>query len=324
MDESCEYLNNYIADIGVKLHEQFLNDPQPREYENIYNREGSYDDIIFDRDDILRVVNSIDVHKSSGIEYLPTFVLKDCFIVLLDQLVYLFNQSMALGTFPDSWKTATVTPIPKTGDLNLVTNWRPISIVPLIGKMMENLSCNSILNSYLEANDMLCDEQYGFRKSRSTGTSIFKYVKFITENMNVNNIVGSIYIDFARAFDSINHVRLIEKLVDMGIPWNLLLWIEDYLSNRNVHSKVNNCISLSRPMLCGVPQGSILGPTLFLCYINDLILVSRGFGVNVSLYADDAVLYGSDNDHSRLKSRLETLLSIVIKWSQDNHINLNI
>ena len=142
--------------------------------------------------------------------------------MVIDQLVYLFNQSIVLGTFPDSWKIATVTPIPKSGDLNLVNNWLPILIIPLIGKMMERL-CNTILNNYLDVNDILVDEQYGFRKNRSTSLSIFNYVKVITENMNVNKPLGSICVDFARAFDSINHARLIEKLTDMGIPWNLLL-----------------------------------------------------------------------------------------------------
>ena len=88
-------------------------------------------------------------------------------MVILDQLVYLFNQSISLGTFPESWKIATITPIPKTGDLSRVTNWRPISIIPLKGEMMESL-CNSFLNNYLDVNNLICDEQYGFRKNRST------------------------------------------------------------------------------------------------------------------------------------------------------------
>ena len=167
-----------------------------QEYPKTYNLNCSDEEIVFTRDDILNVVNNIDVYKGSGIDYLPSFILKDCFMAILDQLVYLFNQLIALSTFHDSWKIATVTPIPKSGDLTLVYNWRPISIIPLIGKMMEQL-CSSILNSYLDVNDILVDEQYGFRKNRSTGLSIFNYVRFITEKMNINRLVGSIYVDFA-------------------------------------------------------------------------------------------------------------------------------
>ena len=149
LTDSCEFMNNYIADIGVNLHTQFNQNPidieyaktynressEETEFAKIYNLESSEEDFVFTCDDILDVVNSIDVHKSSGIDYFPTFVLKDCFSVLLDQLTYLFNQSIALGTFPDSWKVATVTRIPKAGHLSQVKNWRPISIIPLIGKI---------------------------------------------------------------------------------------------------------------------------------------------------------------------------------------------
>ena len=123
-------------------------------------------------------------------------MLKDCFNVLIEQLTYMFNQSITLGKFPDCWKLSTVTPIPKCGDLSSVGNWRPISIIPLVCKLMEKL-CNDLLNNYFETVNILSDNQYGFRKGRSTGLAIFNYVKYITDEMNSRNMVGSIYIDFA-------------------------------------------------------------------------------------------------------------------------------
>ena len=142
--------------------------------------------------------------------------------------------------------------------------------------------------------------------------------------MSTNGPVGAIYVDFARAFDFINYARLVEKLIDMGIPWKLLYWIENYSGNRNIHTKLNNCISSTRGLLCGVPQGSILGPTLFNYYINDLMLGMRGTDTNISLYADDAVLFCSNKNSARLKMRIETLLSKILKWSRSNYINLNV
>ena len=210
--------------------------------------------------------------------------------------------------------------------MNFTLSWmgcKTLRSHDLIGKMMENLF-NSALNGYLETNNILVDEQYGFRKNRSTSLSIFNYVKFISENLNFNRLVGAIYVDFARAFDSINHFRLIKKLTDMGVPWKLVFWIEDYLSNRSIRTKLNNCTSSSRGLLCGVPQGSILGPTLFNCYINDLVLTVRGIDTNISMYADDPVLFCTDTNCERLKSRLETLLSKVLSWSHSNYINLNV
>ena len=118
------------------------------------------------------------------------------------QLTYLFNQSVALGVFPESWAIATVTPIPKSGNLHLATNWRPISIIPLIGKLMEKL-CNSILNRHLGIHNILCDEQYGFRPKRSTSSAIFNFLNNIISEMNNRKIVGTLYLDFSKAFDSV-------------------------------------------------------------------------------------------------------------------------
>ena len=180
-EESCDYMNSYLTDIVRKLHYQFQKDYDDYTYENIYNHASSDNEIVFTCDDITCIVNNINVYKGSGLDFLPAFVLKDSFKVLTKQLTYLFNQSIALSTFPDSWKHATVTPIPKAGDLSLVTNWRPISILPLIGKLMEKL-CNKILVDYLELHGILCDEQFGFRKNRSTSLAIFNYVKHLTDN----------------------------------------------------------------------------------------------------------------------------------------------
>ena len=131
---SCEFFNKHLADVGMSLDRQFNDGLNENLYENIYNNDCSDMDIVFSHLDVLRVVKNIDVHKGSGIDFLPTFILKDCFEVLIPQLRYLFNQCMSLGVFPHCWKVATITPIPKAGDRTLVNNWRPISILPLIGK----------------------------------------------------------------------------------------------------------------------------------------------------------------------------------------------
>ena len=163
-------------------------------------------------------------------------------------MVYLFNQSIALGRFPDSWAIAAVTPIPKADTKDVVNDWRPISIIPLIGKMMEKL-CTTILTRCLEDNGILCEEQYGFRQKRSTSLAIFNYVKCMTEEMNKKKMIVSIYIDFALALNFINHIRLISKLSDMGVPKILVSWIESYLGHRQICTKLNYCILSSKPLL---------------------------------------------------------------------------
>ena len=322
ISDSCNYINKYFADIGKNLHAQFsgglLND-----YINMYNIRNCEDEIVFRVDDVVMLVKNINVHKGSGIEYMPSFILKDVFEVIPLQLTYLFNQSISLGVFPKSWAIATVTPIPKSGNKHQANNWRPISIIPLIGKLMEKL-CNTIYQNHLDVHNILCDEQYGFRPKRSTNMAIFNFLKNIIDELNNKKIVGAIYLDFSKAFDSINHQRLLNKTKDMGIPLKLLEWTSSYLQNRKIKTRLNNHVSDTSELICGVPQGSVLGPTLFLCYINDLAAIIKNIGLSISLYADDAVIYCSNYDSYFVQARLENALSVVVDWCNSNYININI
>ena len=322
-DDACEYINNHFASIGARLHNQFKDTVPMDLFNDVYNIQTVDDESDFTVEDILSVVNNINVYKSSGIDYIPTFVLKDCFEVIVPQITYMFNQSLSLGIFPESWSTATITPIPKSGNRSFVNNWRPISIIPLIGKLLEKL-CSKLVNSHLEINNILCDEQYGFRPKKSTSLAIFTYIKNITEELNKRKLVGSIYLDFAKAFDSINHLILLAKLENMGFSKKLVKWIQSYLGKRKIRTKLNNSFSTTQDLLCGVPQGSILGPTLFLCYINDLAITIKQARANISLFADDAVIYCSNYDHFFIKARLEHMLGEIKKWCNCNRINMNI
>ena len=187
---------------------------------------------------------------------------------------------------------------------------------------MEKL-CNLLLVTHLARHDVLCDEQYGFRRKRSTSIAIFNFLNNIITDINNRKIVGAIYLDFSKAFDSINHKRLLDKLREMGIPI-LLSWVSSYLENRKIRTKLNNCVSTTNSLICGVPQGSVLRPTLFLRYINDLADITKKLGLSISLYADDAVIYGGNHDAYFVQCRLEQALSHVITWCNSNYININI
>ena len=323
ISEASEYINNHFANIGSRLYNQFKDSVSIDSFSELYNLPTADDETELTVENILSAVRSINIHKSSGIEFMPTFILKDCFEILALQITYMFNQSMLLGIFPKSWAIATITPIPKNGNKSFVNNWRPISIIPLVGKLLEKL-CVKLLNNHLDINNILCDEQYGFRPKRSTILAIFTFVKKVTEEINQRKLVGAIYLDFAKAFDSVNHPILLEKLKNMGISKRLLNWIKSYLEHRKICTKLNNNVSTPKELLCGVPQGSILGPALFLCYINDLAIKIKGAGAYIGLFADDTVIYYSNYDQFFVKLRLERVLSEINDWCTLNCINMNV
>ena len=323
--DSCTYMNDYLTDFGKTLTEQFLGNPiNPScDYFKIYNKQPLDSTYTITEDDVLRAISDIETTKGSGIDFLPTFILKDAFKCIILQISYIMNQSLITGIFPDSWAIASVTPIPKTGNLSSVKNWRPISILPLPGKILEKI-CTRFLLEELRENEILCEEQFGFRAGLSTSHAIQKYVKYIIDGVNSKKVTATVYLDFARAFDSVNYEILLLKLRDMGISEILTNWISGYLSNRRMCTKYNDYTSDTKSLICGVPQGSVVGPILFLCYVNDITNVCFDASVKITLYADDTVIYSHSNDMLDLQHKIHRTLDNVSTWCVNNRINLNV
>ena len=324
LEESCTYMNDYLTSFGVDLKRQFGNvhDTGPHSFSSYDQGTLAYEYEI-KTEDIISVLKDIDINKGSGLDYLPSFVIKDAFLSILPQIRYLMNQSLLTGIFPLKWSIATVTPIPKCGDLHKVGNWRPISILPLPGKILEKI-CSKFLLVELEENDVLSPFQFGFRKELSTSHVIFHYVKHIVDHININKVTASAYLDFARAFDSVNYQILESKLADMGLSYILRKWIKGYLSNRHICTKMNGFVSDTKPLVYGVPQGSVIGPILFLCYINDIVDIAATYNACISLYADDAVVFGTSDNDSNLEMILQPCLNDIVSWCKLNQINLNV
>ena len=322
--DSCSYMNNYLSSVGETLNNQFDDDIDPTNiFFNTYSRIPNDHKYIITDADVLKVIGDIESCKGSGIEFLPTFILKDTFTGILPQIVYMMNQSVSTGIFPDKWAMASVTPIPKAGKLTSVKNWRPISILPLPGKLLEKI-CTKFLLDELDENAILTKEQFGFRAGLSTSHAIHGYVKYIIDGLNSKSITASIYLDVARAFDSVNYEILILKLRDMGISDMLINWVKGYLSNRQMCTKFNGYTSDLKPLVCGVPQGSVIGPILFLCYVNDIVSVAHTSGVKITLYADDTVIYFNSKNVLEIQLRLQCALDKVSSWCKYNCIKLNI
>ena len=232
----------------------------------------------------------------------------------------MYNLSLSKCIFPDSWKIANIIPLQKPGDRSDVNNLRPISLLPLPGKMLERI-VHTQLSTFLEANNLLSDKQGGFRKGRSTISTIAAYTDDILLGIKDKQYTLAAYIDFKKAFDTVDHKILLKKLSHYGFSLNHINWLESYLSGRHQCCTVNGVTSSKLPISCGVPQGSILGPLLFLLYINDLYEVLHD--QNVYLYADDTVIFSTNSDLRLALLGVQRELTNVLSWCNQNRLTIN-
>ena len=263
----------------------------------------------------------IKIAKSSGYAHLSSKVLKDAFIVLTAQLTYLFNLSLAKEIFPDDWKIATIVPLHKGGSKDIPGNFRPVSLLPLPGKLLEKV-VHANISSYLEENNYLVKCQGGFRKNRSTTSTIVSFTDEVLGAMNDSKLTLATFIDLKKAFDTINHTVLLRKMEHLGVRRKVLGWCKNYLENRKQSTVANGITSEKRGVICGVPQGSVLGPLFFLIYVNDLLPYLEG--VNVNLYADDTVLYVSGKDVEICRGTLQDALGTFAEWCDRNALHINV
>ena len=222
---------------------------------------------------------------------------------------------------PSEWKIANITPLQKGGDKTSVSNLRPVSLLPLPSKIIERVLHDRIM-FHLERNNLLETNQGGFQKKHSTMNTIAKLTNDIFEGINNREITTTVYIDLAKAFDTVNHKILLKKLKFIGIKGNLLKLLGNYLKNRKQTTTLNDSTSKFRDIVCGVPQGSILGPLLFLIYVNDVSSVLRN--CKYQLYADDTVIYHTSNDVNYSKNHIECDLKRFTKWCNGNALTVNI
>jgi hypothetical protein len=267
----------------------------------------------------LDILVKLDKNKAYGIDGIPTVVYKLCAMSLYKSLTLLFNISLHLGSIPDDWKTAAICPILKLGTSNNIMNYRPISLLPIAVKVMEKCVHNYI---YPTIQTTLNNNQHGFRNSKSTITQLISFYDQVHLNLDNNIQTDIIYLDLAKAFDSVPHKLLIAKLQYYGFNGKLLFWLTEYLHNRKQCVMINGTTSDVIDVLSGVPQGSILGPLLFIIYIDDMI-TSISANSNIYLYADDSKVCRSIN-HVNDCVTLQRDLNLLYSWSLTWGLNFNI
>ena len=263
---------------------------------------------------------SLKRNKATGLDELPSGLLKDCAKNISEALCYIMNLSIKTSTVPNIWKSAKVVPIFKSGNHDLPENYRPISVLPVLSKVFEKAVHYQFLQ-FLETNELLSDSQIGFRKYRSTKLATALLCDNIRKEMNNGNMIGAVYLDLSKSFDTIRHGLLLNKLNTYGVSGKELNWFTDYLFNRTRIVEIENVRSDTEPVYCGLPQGSILGPLLFIVFFNDLV---ENLNCHVIKYADDTVIYYANKDIDVIEKVLNLEMEIVGTYCRENELVLNL
>ena len=271
--------------------------------------------------EITDIVSALKPSNSCGEDGISSKLLKDIIPSIVTPLVHIFNRSLATGVVPSHLKVAKVIPVFKSGDKFSFNNYRPISILPAISKILEKLVYKRIHDFTIKHN-ILTPDQFGFRPKHSTHMAINKLYDLISTALDRKLHTIGIFLDLSKAFDTLDHQILINKLSQYGIRGAANLWIKSYLENRKQYVVFNDHQSPTAVIKCGVPQGSILGPLLFLLYINDLPRVSPI--LKFIMFADDTNIIFSHNDSKLLETKLNKELHVISDWFKLNKLSLNI
>ena len=271
-------------------------------------------------DFVFKELCSLNITKSTGLDGIPARFLKDAAPVLKIPITFLINKSISEGVVPDELKLAKVKPLFKKNDRLRPENYRPVSILSIVSKILEK-SVYIQLEKFLKSNNILYEFQSGFRTSFSTDSCLIHLIDHVKSQTARGLFTGMVLLDLQKAFDTVDHEIMCQKLEVIGVQ--SISWFQSYLTSRRQLVNVNGVNSDMSEVVCGVPQGSLLGPLLFLIYVND-VTTSIDSNCKVLLYADDTAILFSHKDPCFISKKLSDMLESCHEWLVDNKLSLHL
>ena len=331
-DITAEMINNHFLTVASKLKEEnetgmnrenFTCPDYLKQFcKNRLSPDKRFSIPFMEIHEVAQIIMKLKSTNTSGLDTISNKILKLSLPYTVDSLTYIYNLCIQNSYFPCAFKSAKIVPIPKsknTGDLN---NYRPISLLSSVSKPLER-HIHKHLIQYLETNNLFCSSQSGFRPFHSCETALNKLTNAWLTSINKSQMVGSVFLDFRKAFDIVNHAILTKKLETYQLDKKAIDFLSSYLNNRTQVVRVNSTTSTEGLIKHGVPQGSVLGPLLFNVYVNDLPLLLEKIQVACDMFADDGTIHTANTDINTITEQLQHALNLITEWCSANQMILH-
>ena len=311
-----------MANILQKQYKAVFSNPDTDTEINIetsHNSESTLDDIEFTEDDIIKAINLIPNHAAGGPDKFPACIFKECKAEVAKPLFHIWRKSLNTGKIPHKYLQQCIIPIFKKDNKAKAENYRPVSLTAHIIKIMERVLRVKIIN-YIETNNILSNEQYGFRQGRSCMSQLINHYENLISILEENENADALYLDMSKAFDRVDHSILLRKMKSMGISGRIHLWLSAFLKDREQYVLVDGHKSKVEKVLSGVPQGTVLGPLMFILYINDITKYMKN--CYIKIFADDSKIVKAINSLEDRELFSEDIQAVT-EWAVKNKMELN-